>query len=129
MDVEKLKARVAAARRFDHTIDGVRFTLETPTEHALRVHTARARAGNALDTGTLMVLVSRAMLIEAVCGWDGVTTAHFLPEAEPEAVAFEASLVADLVDAQPLWAAELVTALYERLGQRRSRIEAAQKNS
>lgn len=128
MDVDQLKARVAAARRFDHTVDGVRFSLELPTEHALRVHTARARAGAALDTGTLMVLVSRAMLIEALRGWDGVTAAHFLSEAEPEAVAFDASLVADLVDAQPMWAAQLVNALYERLGERRSRIEAAQKN-
>ena len=68
MDVDQLKARVAAARRFDHTVDGVRFSLELPTEHALRVHTARARAGAALDTGTLMVLVSRAMLIEALRG-------------------------------------------------------------
>jgi len=128
MESAQLKARIEAARRFEHTFDAVRLTVRVPSEHEMRVYAARARAAGASDTATLMVEILRSTLLNAVQGWQGVTVDHFLHDGDAEGVDFDAELVAPLFDANPDWAEPLVTAIQSRVLIRRDRTEAAAKN-
>jgi hypothetical protein len=128
MELAQLKARIEAARRFDHEVGGVRFALQVPTEYEITVYCARARADGATDPSSMMVEAMRAMLLSAVRGWSGVTVDHFLRDGDTEPVEFEPGLVAPLFDAQPDLAPPIVTELQRRLVVRKERTESAAKN-
>ena len=72
-DIEQLKARALAARRFSVVVDGRTYVLQLPTQHELELAAARKAAGEAG-----MVEFFRAQLERAVVGWSDVTDAVFV---------------------------------------------------
>lgn len=137
MDVDQLKARVAAARQFQHTfstgfpdaISDVTFDLQMPTRHEMKLWTAMAEAESKGDLATSVVLCSYRMLLAAVRGWSGVTEAHFVEDAtDPQPVAYHRNLIEPLLESQPDWARAITTELYHRITPRMARAEDVEKN-
>lgn len=123
MDVAAFKARLDAARAFDHVAGEITFRLRLPTEHAWRLalESHRDPHGRLLEAKAL-----RGVLDEAVVGWEGVTGAVF-GEGDA-AIAFSAEARALLLDHRQDLADELAVALGLRLAERRAAREAAAKN-
>jgi hypothetical protein len=124
-DIEQLKARALAARRFSVVVDGRTYVLQLPTQHELELAAARKAAGEAG-----MVEFFRAQLERAVVGWSDVTDAVFVggQSLDYAPVPYSPELVPWLLDAQPADAEQLRAALIEKLAERRARVEAAAKN-
>jgi len=124
-DIEQLKARALAARRFSVVVDGRTYVLQLPTQHELELAAARKAAGEAG-----MVEFFRAQLERAVVGWSDVTEAVFVggQSLDYSPVPYSPELVPWLLDAQPADAEQLRAALIEKLAERRARTEAAAKN-
>lgn len=123
MGVAEFKARLDAARAFEHVAGGVAFRLRLPTEHAWRLalESHRDPHGRLLEAKAL-----RAVLDEAVVGWDGVTEALF--GGGSAAIAFSPEARTLLLDERQDLADELAVALGVRLAERRAAREATAKN-
>lgn len=129
MELAQLKQRLEDARRFDHEVDGARFSVVMPTEHEVRLWSAYAIEGGARTAAAVMVAVSMQMLLAGVRGWSGVTVHHLLGDGSQEPLEFDASLVPALLgDAQIAWGTAIAEAMQRRLVERRKRTEAAAKN-
>lgn len=123
MGVADFRARLEAARAFEHVVGGVAFRLRLPTEHAWRLalESHRDAHGRLLEAKAL-----RAVLDEAVVGWQGATEA-LLGEGET-ALEFSAEARTLLLDHRQDLADELAVALGVRLAERRAAREATRKN-
>lgn len=123
MDIAAFKARLDAARAFEHVAGGITFRLRLPTEHAWRLalESQRDAHGRLLEARAL-----RAVLDESVVGWDGATAALFGEGAD--ALPFSPEARALLLDHRQDLADELAVALGVRLAERRAAREAAAKN-
>jgi hypothetical protein len=128
MDLDNLRRRAVAARRFDVPIDGVVVTLEIPTRHASKLAYSRAGMVEGDNSATTMIRWTRAVLVMAVAGWSGVTERHVLPDGGDEPVPFSADAVDLVLDARPEWEEALAAAVLDRLAQRRAIEDTAAKN-
>ena len=137
-EIADIKARVLAARQFSISVvaDSAPRTIHLlePTAYDVRLASLRAGLGGLRDDAALAVL-ERALLLDAITGWSGVTGADLLaphPEqaakAGPVSVPFEAGGAELLLDAQPDWGRRLWAELLERLAKRGTTREAAAKN-
>lgn len=130
MDLDTLRRRAVAGRRFDVPLDGgaIIVTLELPTRHASKLAYSRAGLIEGDNTSTTMIRWTRSVLLMAVVAWTGVEERHVLPDGSHGQVSFAADAVDLLLDAQPQWEEALAAALLDRLAQRRAREDTAAKN-
>lgn len=129
MDLHELQSRAQRAREFTKTVDGRTFTLRIPTRDESLV-AARRLGGSLGDNLAGLLLLQRALLKDAIVGWQGLVIGDVLKSA-PEAaepLPFEAGAVPLVLDANPEWADQLSRELAERAAARNQRIEAEAKN-
>jgi hypothetical protein len=120
-DLKLLRAQSLRAREYTHELGPRTYTLRVPTAYEWR----RIMVGNAADA----VAAQRALLEDAVIGWEGVTAADLFPgEAEPEPAAFDRLALACLLDNNLAESDALAQRLIGAYNERRARIEATAKN-
>lgn len=125
MDLADFRARLEAARAFEAEVEGAKFRLRLPTEHAFRttLEAHRDSAGRLLEAEAF-----RAVLDTALVGWDGVKTTHIDAEAAEAPLPFSADTRALLLDHRQDIADQLSTACWVRRVDRRAKREEALKN-
>jgi hypothetical protein len=137
-DIAELKARIAAAKQFTVTVgpaDAPRtIQLQEPDDHQVKLAGIRSGLRGGKDPAAEL-LFERALLLEAITGWSGVTAADLLrgfpdqaAKAGDKPLDFEADGVEMLLDAQREWGNELWSALVDRMAQRSAAREPAAKN-
>lgn len=129
MDLQELQARALRAREFTKVVDGRTFTLRIPTRDESLV-AARRLGGSLGDNLAGLLLLQRALLKDAIVGWQGLVVGDVLKDAPEaaDALPFEAGAVPLVLDANPEWADQLSKELAERAAARNQRIEAEAKN-
>lgn len=130
MDLATLQARARAARTVSHSIGEITYTLLVPEQHDILVAAQRTGALKADGDAAGMLLLNRAVLLDAVIGWTGVRVGHILPD-DPEAaapLAWEPGAVPLLLGARPADAAALTEVLNDRTAARKAAIEADSGN-
>jgi hypothetical protein len=125
MDFRSFQAQLEAARTFEVELEGARFKLLLPTEHACRVAIEANRDAHGEVIGARS---SRQILDAAVIGWDGVKASHFKPDAGEETIAFSAAARASFLDNRVDLGMQMMVALAERIEARRAQREASRKN-
>lgn len=125
MDLVTLQAQIRAARQIFVEHDGARFALELPTEHTWRTVAETHRDG---DGRVLHTRAARAVLQEAIIGWEGLTAQHLFAEAPADPLPFSAAARSELLDARQDIADELIAAVGAKLAARREKRETARKN-
>ena len=121
--IDALAARAAAARTITVELAPARYQLMVPSRHA--AHVAWLRAGS--DRAAALV-AERALLEQALIGWDGVTAGMLVGDADAAPVPWHPRAVALLLDAQPELERELSARLDAAYTERLRRVEAAEKN-
>lgn len=127
MDLEALKARLAAGRQVKETVDAIEFSIVLPTPHAMR-----AKFDENVSPGyrVRQAKVSREILDDAIVGWQGMTERHFLPDGSTAiAVPFSAEARAMFLDEREDLADVLAIRVYARMAERKEQLQAAEKNS
>ena len=128
MDIADLKAKALAARTAPMVLGECSFTLLTPTG---KESLAASAALGTYPQGTSMLMLLRRVLLEqALIGWQGPRVRDILPD-DPEGnapLAWSAETVPLLLEAQPEWADALGNELMDRMAARTQRIEADAKN-
>lgn len=127
MELDQIERIARASREFTDTFEGVTVTMRIPTRHEVRLAIAQSPA----ETPEARLLkAQRAMLIDAVVGWSGVQVKHLVPDVpEDGGVDHHRSAVEILLDAQPHWAERWQELLVNRMAERRSVEESAEKKS
>lgn len=125
MDLNDLKRKVQAARRFQVEVEGRTFTLQRPSRFELQM--AGARAGMSAGEPGSRVHWERLVLLGAIVGWDGVLACD-LGAGDFEPVPHSPEAVPMLVDAQPDWADTLATALWVNMAKAEDAEGTASKN-
>ena len=125
MDFAAFKVALEASRSFEASVDGAKFQLRMPTEHAWRVAYERHRD----QDGKLMLSSAMLELLSAsVVGWDGVTSRFFMPGGTEEALPFSVEARALLLENRQDIADELCIELTKRKMARNKEREEARKN-
>jgi hypothetical protein len=131
MDLEDLQRAARAAREFTHTEAHVTFTLLVPTPHEAEVAAMRNSfvAVGRPDHASL-VRTQRALVEQAVTGWQGLTVGDVLAESPQAAdsLPFEPGATGLVLDAQPGWALALWEQLLQRIEARNALRSTAAKN-
>lgn len=125
MDLLSIRASLEAARTARVTLSEGTFTLKLPTSHALRLAMERHRGADGL---ILFGAASRAVLEQALTGWEGVSASAIGPELPDEPLAFSAEARALLLDHRQDVADALFREISERISAREQAREAARKN-
>lgn len=130
MDKHDIMRKARAARQFSVEVaPGVSITLQLPTRQEVAVAAARAGVHRAGDETAGLVVMQRALLVDAVVGWSqGVLLCHLLPDEDAQPLPFERDLVPLLLDAQPAWEDALVRRFADERRARTEAMEAAAKN-
>jgi hypothetical protein len=125
MELNHLRAALEAAREFSAEAAGCRFNLRLPTDHAWRVTLEQHRdaAGQLLEARAF-----RALLEQAIRGWEGVTATLFVPDGGAEPVAYSPEALALLLEHRQDIADVLTLAMGARVAERRKAREALAKN-
>lgn len=125
MDFPAFKAQLEAARRLEHTVGAMTFSVTLPTEYQSRVvfEENRDALGRVEFTKAFRALGSRT-----VTGWRGVTQRDFSADAPADAVPFSAEAREFLLDIRQDVCDELGTFVSARMKERRDKLEAAAKN-
>lgn len=131
MDFNDLKRKAEAAREFSLRVRHMGFTLRLPTQHELEVAVARARVhDNGADAASLLAL-RRALMVQAVVAWEGVTGSDLAPDGGTDVVEISPAAVGLLLDHEPN--ADAANALHAAFAEKRAARmevqEAAEKNS
>lgn len=129
MDLQQLQARALAAREFDCPVGGVTYRLRVPTQHeALLAAHRTGVVGQA--QGAAYLLLMRAVLEAAVCGWQGLRVGHVLPGGDDAAapLPWSAGAVPLVLDARPHDAQALADAMGAKMVERSAALEADAKN-
>lgn len=133
MDLKDLQQRALAARELAHTIGAITYRLRVPTQHEVLLAAQRCGATQAKADGASLLIMQRAVLEQAVIGWDGVRVRHVLPldQAGGEAdspLPWEPGAVPLLLDARPADAQALADLVTLRMAERAAAVEADSKN-
>lgn len=125
MEIGTLQAQIRASRQAAAESDGVKFTLELPSDHAWRMamETNRDEAGLLLHSQAAHAVLSRA-----ITGWQGLTARHLLLEADADPLPFSPAVRGELLDARQDMADELMAFVGEKIAERREKRDAARKN-
>lgn len=126
MDFNALKAQFEASRRLEVPFGAAKYHLVLPSQHAWRVtlEAHRDPHGRLLETRAF-----RALLNEAVTGWEGVQQRDIMPEAGEGALPYSAEAAQLLLDCRQDIADALTVALAARLVEQRRAREDGLKNS
>jgi hypothetical protein len=126
MDLAELKQKLDRSREIEASVQGAKFRLKLPSEHAWRLATEEHSdtAGNVKRQR-----VSRALVESSLVGWEGVKAEHFMKGGGEDAMPFSPDACAVLLDERQDIADELVMLLVKRLNERRKDVEQARKNS
>lgn len=125
MDLAAIRASLEAARTASVTLPEGSFTLRLPTAHALRLSMERHRGE---DGQILFGAASRAVLDQALTGWEGVSAAEVGPELADEPLAYSLEARGILLDHRQDVADALFRELSARISAREQAREAARKN-
>lgn len=126
MELGNFKSQLEAARQIEAVLGGGTYRLRMPTDHAWRV---ALEAHRDADGRVIESRAFRAILNTALVGWEGVTTADLLPEAEPAPLPYSDEARALLLDNRQDIADALTVHIGMKLRERREAREAARKNS
>lgn len=133
MDLQALQQRAQAARELTHTIGPIAYRLRIPTQHEVLLAAQRCGATQARADGASLLIMQRAVLEQAVIGWEGVRVRHVLPEDHAEGqgdnpLAWEPGAVSLLLDARPKDAQALADLVTQRMAERAQAAEVDAKN-
>lgn len=129
IELDYIARKAKAAREFDHQVGAATFRLRVPTKHESQIAYAEAIGDRRKRDAVTSLRFHRALVVQAVFGWSGVTVRDALPEhAGDEGFEFQAGAAEVLFDAQPEWEGELLQALMERIAQRQAVEDTAAKN-
>ncbi len=124
-----LRRRAQAAREFEVDLGAdVRVRLRTPTRVQARETAHRHGLLRTAPDAVELQLLQHYLLLQAVVGWVGVRCAHVDAAAGADPLPWSADAVPLVLDAQPLWADALGSALLEALNTRVAAAEADGKN-
>ena len=127
-DLDYIRRKAEAARRFEHVVDGRTFQLRRPTRLETQIALAQSTPGGRRDAAS-GVRFNRSVVELAIVGWSGVRTRDVLPQhPDDDPFEFEDGAAAVLLDAQPLWEDELLDALLRQTAAANGQQEAAEKN-
>lgn len=126
MDLNDLKRKVQAARRFTVEVEGRHLVLQRPSDFDLQMAGAKAGLSGGKPDGRL--LWERLVICGALVDWTGVVASDFGLEADDTPVPFDAEAVALLLDAQPEWAQQLSLALFAAIAAANHEKSEAEKN-
>jgi hypothetical protein len=121
--VETLAARAASSRTITVEIEPARYQIMVPSRYAAHVAWLRAGTDRAAP-----VVAERALLEQALIGWDGVTSGMIAEDDSAELVPWHPKAVPLLLDANPDVERELSAKLDVAYTERMRRIQAAEKN-
>lgn len=125
MEFATLQAQIRASRQAAIEAAGASFNLQLPSDHAWRV----TLEANRDEIGRLQAaLAAHQILSTAITGWSGVTARHLLADGPDDPVDFSPGARAELLDARPDIADELMAEIGRRLKDRRDKRDAARKN-
>jgi hypothetical protein len=128
-DLDYIARKAKAAREFEHLVGAVTFRLRAPTKLESSIAYADALGDRRRRDAATSLRFHRALVVQAVVGWSGITVRHVLPEhASDDAFEFEAGAAEVLFDAQPEWEGELLQALMQRISERQAVEDTAAKN-
>lgn len=129
MDLQALQARARSAREFDHAIGEITYRLRVPTQHEALVAAHRTGVVGQAQ-GAAYLLLMRAVLEAAVCGWQGLRVGHVVPGGDDAAtpLPWSADAVALVLDARPADAQALADAMGAQMVARAAAFEADAKN-
>lgn len=126
MDLAEFKAKLARSREVEVEIDGAKFLMRLPTEHAWRVAAEEHRGpGGRVKTHQ----VHRTLVEAALVGWEGVTENHVLLNGSAELVPFDGDTRAILLDERLDIADQLTMKMMGKVKERAAKLETARKNS
>lgn len=125
MDFADFKAKIAKSRELEVEVDGAKFRLLVPSEHAWRIAVEENRGPGGK---VLQQRVSRHLLEASVVGWGGLLARHLLSGGGEEPVPFTHEARSILLDERQDIADELTLKLMQRLNERRAELETARKN-
>jgi hypothetical protein len=134
MDLADLKRLATAAREFSVQVGAAdaprHITLRVPTQHELVVSARRSGIESIESDRAAMLVMTRALVLQAMVGFSGVVVGDVLPDhpQAADALPCEPGAAELVLDAQPEWAKTLSDALMERLALRREQKDTAQKN-
>lgn len=126
MDSKELAERLRASRRGTVQAAGATFEVTLPTDHAYRVLIESHRSP---DRQLQEAKAYRAVLEEAITGWQGVTVGHVLPEGGDEPLPFTPENRALLLDHDQELIDLLTLEIWRLMKTRREARESARKNS
>jgi hypothetical protein len=124
MDLATLMARLEAARTYEETVEGARFTVRRPTVDAYRNWCNEHKAGDRVD----VTAMSRAKMPACIVGWQGVTLRHYGVDSD-EAVMYTPDAVSLLFTDAPAIELALFTGMIHRVRERVASLEPDEKNS
>lgn len=128
MDLQSIQARALAAREFDHPIGEITYRLRVPTQHEALVAAHRTGVVGHPQGAAYLVLM-RAVLEAAVCGWQGLRVGHVVAGDDASTpLPWSAAAVPLVLDARPNDAQALADAMGAQMVERAAAIEADAKN-
>ena len=95
MDFAAFKVALEASRSFEASVNGAKFQMRMPTEHAWRMAHETHRGVNG---DLLLSAAMREILNAAVVGWEGVTGKDFLADGTQEPLPFTPAARSILLD-------------------------------
>jgi hypothetical protein len=127
MDAAALMARLEAARTYEETVEGARFTVRRPTVDAYRQWCVEHRVAGE-EARVDVTAMSRARMPACIVGWQGVTLRHFGGGSD-EAVAYSPEAAALLFADAPAIELALFSGMVRRVRERVATLEPDEKNS
>lgn len=129
-ELDYISRKARAAREFDCVAGPASFTLRVPTKLESSIAFAESLDGRKRRDSVTSLRFERALVLQSVVGWSGVTVGHVLPDytqpAEP--FEFEPGAAELLFDAKPEWEGAVLQALMQRIAQRQAAEDTAAKN-
>lgn len=129
MDLKELQALDRQARAAEIVIDGRRFTLVLPKQSQIEDATERYVERDDDDLRVPVNRVARALLLDAVTGWEGVTLSDLVEGCEAVEAPFSRGHLELLVDDGGALGSELRLRFGALVADRRKRVRELQKNS
>lgn len=126
MDLNELKRKVQAARRFTVEVEGRHLVLQRPSDFELQM--AGAKAGLSGGKSDARLMWERLVLCGALVDWSGVVASDFGIHGDDTPMPFDAEAVPLLLDAQPEWAQTLSLALFAAIATANHEKSEAEKN-